>query len=63
VVEEQVELDLFGAAAGEVVVVEPVPSGLTRVGSGTPCVYCQIVVCGATIVRIASLLACDGSFQ
>ncbi len=63
VVEEQVELDLVGAAAREVVVVEPVAVRADPRLVGTPWVYCQIVVCGSTSVRIASRLAFDGSFQ
>ena len=63
VVEEQVELDLIGAAASKVVVVEPAAVQADLCGIGKPWVYCQIAVCGWRNIRIASRLACDGPFQ
>jgi hypothetical protein len=31
--------------------------------SGTPCAYCQTVVCGSAIIQISYRLASDGSLQ
>ena len=39
------------------------PSGDTVVGSGTPYVYCQLVVSDVRKARSAFRLACDASSQ